>query len=354
MRGLLVGRGIEIGAGAFPQSLPEQAQAAHYDIRPEQSAAALFQAPVVNAKPMEAIPGDFPDGADFLIANNVLEHAPDPIGTLRNWNGYLRDGGVVILSLPHLWFCPDVNRQVPTLDHLIHDHLDSADGDDFSSREHAAAFILGWSSDFAAAEHLVDIPTFSQRALDSIRTARHDIHWHALDTKLSLEIVAAAAMFGGATIEVLKVASPELRQTVGDILIAYRIVRRGPITEAVGRLVTAARNVRTELDAVATAIEAAIPSRPNGTRAMLLRRPFSSEGLCAIAPIPPELRISDVTLSIAENGLPLGPAESLHDDIRRLGRGRFSIWRDCVYFSSSDGSDCNGNSRSYIISTSGS
>jgi hypothetical protein len=353
MAGLIAGRGIEIGAGPFPQALPQQAQASHYDIRPERSAAALFQAPVVNARPMAAIAGDFPDGADFLIAHNVLEHAPDPIGTLRNWNAYVRDGGIVLLSLPHLWFCADANRQIPGLDHLIQDHLASADGDDFSSREHAAAFILGWSKEFAAAENVQDIPAFSQRALDSIRTAKHDLHWHALDTELSLKIVAAAAMFAGVTIEVLKVASPEMRQTVGDILIAYKIVRRGPVSDAVGRLVTAASDVRSALDAVAAVIEAGLPSRPAGPRAMLLRRPFSSEGLCATAPIPPELLAADATLTIEEDGLPLGPAESLHDEIRQLGGGRFSIWGDRVYFSASDGSDCNRNGRNYLISAGG-
>ena len=353
MVGLIAGHGIEIGAGAFPQALPEQAQALHYDIRPEQGAAALFQAPVVNARPMEAIAGDFPDGADFLIAHNVLEHAPDPIGTLRNWNAHVRDGGIVVLSLPHLWFCADASRQVPGLDHLIQDHLASADGDDFPSREHAAAFILAWSQPFAAAENVQDIPAFSQRALDSIRTAKHDLHWHALDTELSLKIVAAAAMFGGATIEMLKVASPEMRQTVGDILIAYRIVRQGPVCEVVGRLVAAARDVRSALDAVTAEIDAGIPSPPDGPRAMLLRRPFSSEGLCAVASIPPEFLTADATLAIEEDGLPLGPAESPHDEIRQLGGGRFSIWGERVYFSASDGSDCNRNGRNYLISAGG-
>src|SRR5690349_5252634 len=32
------------------------------------------------------------------------------------------------------------------------------------------------------------------------------------------------------------------------------------------------------------------------------------------------------TLSITENGLPLGPAHSIHAEIARLGAGRFSHW----------------------------
>ncbi len=353
MAGLIAGRGIEIGAGAFPQALPEQAQVTRYDIRPAQSAAALFRAGVVDARPMEAIAADFPAGADFLIAHNVLEHAPDPIGTLRKWNAHVREGGVVLLSVPHLWFCADASRQIPDLDHVIRDHLALADGNDFSSREHVAAFILGWSKDFATAENVRDISAFSRRALDSIRTAKHDLHWHALDTELALKIVVAASVFAGVTIEVLKVASPEMRETVGDILIAYRIVRRGPVSEGVDRLLAAASEVDAALKKVAACIEASLPPRPNGPRAMLLRRPFAPEGLCAIAPIAPELVAVGRTLTIEEDGIPLGPAESLHEDIRQLGGGRFSIWGGHAYFSASDGSDCNQNGRNYFICADG-
>jgi hypothetical protein len=40
---------------------------------------------------------------------------------------------------------------------------------------------------------------------------------------------------------------------------------------------------------------------------------------------------------------------SLHEDIRRRGTGRFSHWGDCIYFSTSDGSDPNLNGRLYRL-----
>ncbi len=53
---------------------------------------------------------------------------------------------------------------------------------------------------------------------------------------------------------------------------------------------------------------------------------------------------------VLENGVPLvGPTDSLHDDIRKLGRGRFSFWGNDVYFSSSDNSSPLENGRSYEI-----
>ena len=97
---VLRGSGLEIGAGAYPQTLPKGAHASYYDIRNEAETRELFGSSVVTARHVDVIPADFPNGADFLIARNVLEHCSDPIGTLIAWNGSVRDGGTVVISLP--------------------------------------------------------------------------------------------------------------------------------------------------------------------------------------------------------------------------------------------------------------
>jgi uncharacterized repeat protein (TIGR01451 family) len=52
-------------------------------------------------------------------------------------------------------------------------------------------------------------------------------------------------------------------------------------------------------------------------------------------------------LRIFENGVEIGPAHSLHADIRSLGAGRFSYWNNWLYFSTSDNSDPRTNGRTY-------
>ena len=53
---------------------------------------------------------------------------------------------------------------------------------------------------------------------------------------------------------------------------------------------------------------------------------------------------------VLENGNPLtGPANSLHEDIRKYGNGRYSFWYEFVYFSTSDNSDPRENGRTYEI-----
>lgn len=53
---------------------------------------------------------------------------------------------------------------------------------------------------------------------------------------------------------------------------------------------------------------------------------------------------------VLEDSVPLpGPANENHDEIRKLGGGRYSFWYDNLYFSSSDNSDPRTNGRKYEI-----
>ena len=55
-------------------------------------------------------------------------------------------------------------------------------------------------------------------------------------------------------------------------------------------------------------------------------------------------------LKIYENGIELGPAHAVHNDIRNLGEGRFSHWGNRLYFSASDNTDPRTNGRVYTYS----
>ncbi len=59
------------------------------------------------------------------------------------------------------------------------------------------------------------------------------------------------------------------------------------------------------------------------------------------------------TLQLFENGQALGPAHSLHRDIRNIGQGRFSHWGNQLYFSSSDNSNPANNRRVYSYTLGG-
>lgn len=58
-------------------------------------------------------------------------------------------------------------------------------------------------------------------------------------------------------------------------------------------------------------------------------------------------------LRVFEDGKELGPAHSLHADIRSKGNGRFSHWGGSLIFSASDNSDPRTNGKKYTVTTGG-
>jgi hypothetical protein len=82
-------------------------------------------------------------------------------------------------------------------------------------------------------------------------------------------------------------------------------------------------------------------------------RGFTPErGHCYLAPLPAHLlsdRESSSAIQVFENSRPLGPAHASHEDIRWIGKGRFSHWGDQLHLSTSDNSDPRTNGRRYIV-----
>ena len=73
-------------------------------------------------------------------------------------------------------------------------------------------------------------------------------------------------------------------------------------------------------------------------------------GNCYRAPAPPDIPSDQDGLSaivVLEDGVPL--AVSAHDDIRNFGNGRYSLWGDTVFISSSDNSNPQTNGRAYTL-----
>jgi hypothetical protein len=101
---------------------------------------------------------------------------------------------------------------------------------------------------------------------------------------------------------------------------------------------------------------------PTGKTVVRIFRPFEKFGTASFAVIAHEWRTHGSLESLAdsaddnerspvviyENGRLLGPAHSEHDEIAKLGMGRYSHWRGQGYvFSASDNSDPNTNGRFY-------
>ncbi|RNC65999.1 MAG: methyltransferase domain-containing protein [Desulfuromonadales bacterium] len=78
-------------------------------------------------------PGDdipLPDGSqDFVVSSHVLEHFPDPVKALLEWDRLLRPGGIIFAIVPHKERTMDRDQPRTTLTHMVDDFIGAAEGD---------------------------------------------------------------------------------------------------------------------------------------------------------------------------------------------------------------------------------
>lgn len=230
----LRGRGIEIGAGAFPQRIPETVEREFFDIRGRDELREQFASDDVPAQVyrMEEFSARFPSGADFIIAHQVLEHAPDPIGQLIAWHGMLKSDGVMVISLPYAGTCGDRARAMAPIEHLLLDYLLNRDHLAFESREHVYSFVMGWNEE----------GVFQGRSKKEVAELAHwsanrefnDLHWHTFDERLSEEVIRCAAIFADKRVHLMLLSHPQSAgelPTMGDVILIYRLAARTKVEE---------------------------------------------------------------------------------------------------------------------------
>lgn len=224
-------RGIEIGAGIHPQRLSDDIECIYVDKRDATGLRSHFGAGIeYRIQSIETVPELFPEGVDFLIAHNVLEHSHDPIGTLITWCGWIRDGGIGILSIPDKAYVPqDALRPSPDAFHLLSDFLLDRGEDAFESREHIPGFLAGWHENI---QPDLTKSEYCEHCLREMHRGDHDLHWHALDRDACDFILGSASLFGGRRIEMLTVCTPSegAFRTLGEIVFVFRMLP-GPAFE---------------------------------------------------------------------------------------------------------------------------
>lgn len=128
-RSYLSGEGIEIGAMHFPLPPHRKMKVKYVDNTSLEDN--LLRFPELHD--MSLVRPDYiEDGftlasladasQDFVIANHVLEHAPNPLLVLSNWARVLRPGGAMLLSVPIAETCFDRGRLETSLEHMKADY----------------------------------------------------------------------------------------------------------------------------------------------------------------------------------------------------------------------------------------
>lgn len=222
----LHGRGLEIGALDFPLPLPNGVVARYVDNKTSDEN--LQRCPGANSDRVLA-PDLVEDGfllasvptasEDFVIANHVLEHAPDPLGTLRHWTRVIRRGGCIFLTVPVAEKCFDRTRPLTPLEHLQEDYRQTASGDLVARQQRDRAHYLEWAT-LSEPEAAVapDGPALLSREGQIARAEQLwadsvDIHFHTFSP------ASLAAMLGHFTTEIdCGITVVELKPCGGEIV----------------------------------------------------------------------------------------------------------------------------------------
>jgi SAM-dependent methyltransferase len=128
------GCGIEIGAMHYPLPLPFGARARYVDHHTVDELRRLRTDTNDEIVGINILADGFSLGCianasqDFVIANHVLEHTTDTLGTLENWLRVLRSGGILFVAVPIGARCFDRGRAVTTTEHFLEDRLLASTG----------------------------------------------------------------------------------------------------------------------------------------------------------------------------------------------------------------------------------
>lgn len=129
---------------------------------------------------------------DFIIANHMLEHCENPLGTMRVHLERVRRGGVLYYAVPDKRNSFDIDRPITSFDHLINDDKDGGE----SSR---LAHYLEW----ARLVNHIEAPADAERNAAEAMRIQYSIHFHVWDPNAWLEFLSLANHYLDRSFEVL-------------------------------------------------------------------------------------------------------------------------------------------------------
>jgi FkbM family methyltransferase len=108
-----------------------------------------------------------PDSSqDYIVSSHVLEHFPNPIKALLEWDRLIKPGGVIFMIIPHKDRTFEKDRPRTTLDHLLEDFLNDPPVDAEWPHQHYHCWIT---------EDILQMIEWMQHNLG--------VHWHLAEVQ---------------------------------------------------------------------------------------------------------------------------------------------------------------------------
>jgi SAM-dependent methyltransferase len=119
---------------------------------------------------------------DFVLSSHTLEHVANPLQALTEWIRVLKEGGLLVLALPHRDGTFDHRRPVTSLAHLVQDLERQTTEDDLTHLDEILQLHdLSRDPEAGSAEQ------FAERSRRNFEN--RCLHQHVFDTRLAVEVV---------------------------------------------------------------------------------------------------------------------------------------------------------------------
>lgn len=122
------------------------------------------------------------DSYDFVLSSHALEHVANPLRALKEWLRVLRQGGVLVLILPHKDGTFDHRRPPTPLAHLIEDFERGTKEDDLTHLPEILEL-----HDLALDPDAGTLEQFRKRSMDNF--AHRGLHQHVFTTESVAKIL---------------------------------------------------------------------------------------------------------------------------------------------------------------------
>jgi SAM-dependent methyltransferase len=230
----LRGFGVEVGALAFPLRLSKKASATYIDIATREESIRKFP----ELDPNDIVQVDFisdgftltgvpSDQFDFLIANHVLEHSPNPIGALVQWCRVIKPGGILYFTVPHVDKCFDRGRHVTTFQHMFEDFQAEANGQLATLRERNKVHYREWLtfSESAILKRPAITGVHLEKRIKQMAESDEEIHFH------TFTLASVHDLLSNVRCEVLpELQTLEVHAVANEIIVILKIINNSTAT----------------------------------------------------------------------------------------------------------------------------
>ncbi len=179
------GSGIEIGALNIPLQTYHGARVRYVDRLPTSELRLAYPefadqilVEVEQVEDGEKLTSIADESCDFVIANHMIEHTRNPIGTVENMFRVLKPNGILYLTVPDKRFTFDTERAVTHYEHLKRDYFESPA---WSDAEHYRDWIRSIGK--------VTDESETDRRARQLQATQGNIHFHVWTQREFIELV---------------------------------------------------------------------------------------------------------------------------------------------------------------------